>query len=86
VTERCAVAYPLLGKVPVDPWSVPDRSPLVAKLSTDVISKTCAKVITDRETGKHRGFGFVKFAKESDMLKVSRILLVSAIVLVTRTV
>ena len=45
------------------PWSVTDQG--LEELFTPFGSVDSAKVITDRETGRSRGFGFVEMADDS---------------------
>lgn len=45
------------------PWSVDDQA--LNELFASYGEITSARVITDRETGRSRGFGFVEFADEA---------------------
>tara|TARA_A100001037_G_scaffold296073_1_gene316070 strand:- start:1965 stop:2213 length:249 start_codon:yes stop_codon:yes gene_type:complete len=45
------------------PWSVTDQD--LEEMFTPFGSVDSAKVITDRETGRSRGFGFVEMADDS---------------------
>jgi len=45
------------------PWSVDDAQ--LAELFSEHGSVVSARVITDRDTGRSRGFGFVEFADEA---------------------
>ena len=45
------------------PWSVTEAE--LKELFSDVGEVTSAKIITDRDSGRSRGFGFVEMAKES---------------------
>jgi RNA recognition motif-containing protein len=46
------------------PWSVDDAS--LEELFSSYGEVTSARVITDRESGKSRGFGFVEFESSED--------------------
>ncbi|RJO63215.1 MAG: RNA-binding protein [Myxococcales bacterium] len=49
------------------PWATNDNS---LRAAFEVYGEvTEAKVVTDRETGRSRGFGFVSFANEGDAQK-----------------
>lgn len=49
------------------PWSVDDAKLL--ELFSAFGEVTSARVVTDRETGRSRGFGFVEFTNEEDAAK-----------------
>lgn len=49
------------------PWSVDDAA--LETLFAAHGEVTSARVVTDRETGRSRGFGFVEFANEEDAKK-----------------
>lgn len=46
------------------PWSVDDTK--LGELFAEFGEMTSARVITDRETGRSRGFGFVEFATDAE--------------------
>ena len=46
------------------PWSVDDTK--LGELFAGFGEMTSARVITDRETGRSRGFGFVEFATDAE--------------------
>jgi len=45
------------------PWAIDDAA--LGELFAQYGEGTSARVVTDRETGKSRGFGFVEFADEA---------------------
>lgn len=49
------------------PWSVNNDS--LAKLFSKYSSVVSATIITDRETGRSRGFGFIEFSDDAEGLK-----------------
>ncbi len=49
------------------PWSINDES--LAELFSPHGEILSARVVTDRESGRSRGFGFVEFANEEDAQK-----------------
>lgn len=49
------------------PWSVNNDS--LAQLFSKYSSVASATVITDRETGRSRGFGFIEFSDDAEGLK-----------------
>jgi len=46
------------------PWSVDDTK--LGEMFAEFGEMTSARVITDRETGRSRGFGFVEFATDAE--------------------
>jgi len=48
------------------PWSIDDDS--LAELFGDIGDVSSANVVTDRETGRSRGFGFVEMDDEEEAL------------------
>ena len=49
------------------PWSVDDAK--LAELFSKYASVTSAVVITDKETGRSRGFGFVELSSDEEAMK-----------------
>ncbi len=49
------------------PWSINDEA--LNALFAPYGEVTSARVVTDRESGRSRGFGFVEFANEEDAKK-----------------
>ena len=50
-------------------WNATDES-LAAHLGSTGIEITSANIITDRETGRSRGFAFVEVANDEDMQRI----------------
>lgn len=49
------------------PWSIDDQA--LEELFASYGEVTSARVVTDRESGRSRGFGFVEFANAEDAQK-----------------
>jgi RNA recognition motif-containing protein len=53
------------------PWSMTDES--LEKLFSDVVPVTSAQVVTDRDTGRSRGFGFVELSSSDGARAISEL-------------
>ena len=52
------------------PWSVTDAD--LKELFSDIGEVTSATIITDRDSGRSRGFGFVEMAKEAGQQAIKK--------------